>query len=583
MGLRAKIHREKPAEQIGVLPPQGGDLRGQRRRRPRVHHVRVAGEASGDAALLRREPRRDVLLRVDRERSFIGEERILVAREPAFVQPVPHGERDPEEPLTADAPVLVQVRHPGAVAGLHVRGMPRQLLTARDQPLLETEDRHEPLTTGDDLERSFPLLVELHGVSDRLRLTEERARLSKHLDGSAAGLLDRASGESRHRGVRGTGIARLPSRSTERARADGAVLLDHDAQGQVELAPPCDVGEIAERADHRDARALLGIRQLVNDHGHGHAEQRREDGGPHERRVPRVPRVRDERHASREELGPRGLDLHGRPVLAIERDAMVEAVLLAILDLCLRDRRVEVDVPHRGGFRRVRDTLRDEMQEGPLGDATGPLADRRIGVVPVDRPTRAAEQVLERLLIRNGEPVAEVDEVPTADADGLVLVGPLQGGDVERGNVREQRIAANAEVVLHSPLRREAVVVPPDRVEDLLAAHPLVASDQVGVRVRHHVPDVEAAAHGGWRCVDREDLVAGPRPVEAVGTGGLPPLPPLRFQAVERRLLRNLHARECSEQRTEHRHRLRPWRHASRAGPRTLLVLASARHAAARS
>src|SRR5207248_7680828 len=119
--------------------------------RPRVHHGGVTRETSGYAALLRRESRRDVLLGVDRERGFIGVKRILIAREPVLVQPVPHGERDSEEPLTADAPVLVQVLHPGAEAGPHVRWMPRQLLTARDQPLLETEDRHEPLTTGDDL------------------------------------------------------------------------------------------------------------------------------------------------------------------------------------------------------------------------------------------------------------------------------------------------------------------------------------------------------------------------------------------------------------------------------------------------
>jgi hypothetical protein len=31
-----------------------------------------------------------------------------------------------------------------------------------------------------------PLLVELHGVSDRLGLTEERARFSEHLDGFGA-------------------------------------------------------------------------------------------------------------------------------------------------------------------------------------------------------------------------------------------------------------------------------------------------------------------------------------------------------------------------------------------------------------
>ena len=35
--------------------------------------------------------------------------------------------------------------------------------------------------------------------------------------------------------------------------------------GSCELAPPRDVGGVAERADHRDAGALLGIGELVGD------------------------------------------------------------------------------------------------------------------------------------------------------------------------------------------------------------------------------------------------------------------------------------------------------------------------------
>src|SRR3712207_8007416 len=41
------------------------------------------------------------------------------------------------------------------------------------------------------------------------------------------------------------------------------------------------------------------------------------------------------------------------------------------------------------------------------------------------------------------------------------------------------------------------------RVVDVLAAHPLVAGDEVGVRVAEHVPDVQRAARGRRRGVDR--------------------------------------------------------------------------------
>ena len=56
---------------------------------------------------------------------------------------------------------------------------------------------------------------------------------------------------------------------------DPAVATDDRARGQVELAPPDHVGDVAERADHGDAGALVGLRQLVGDDRDLDAVQRR--------------------------------------------------------------------------------------------------------------------------------------------------------------------------------------------------------------------------------------------------------------------------------------------------------------------
>ena len=56
-----------------------------------------------------------------------------------------------------------------------------------------------------------------------------------------------------------------------------------------------------------------------------------------------------------------------------------------------------------------------------------------------------------------------------------------------------RRVAAHAVEVLHPALGGQAVVVPADRVEDGLAAHPLVAGEGVGLGVAEHVPDVDAS------------------------------------------------------------------------------------------
>ena len=122
------------------------------------------------------------------------------------------------------------------------------------------------------------------------------------------------------------------------------------------------------------------------------------------------------------------------------------------------------------------------------------------------------------------ELLAQLDEVRPADRDLLLGVRLLRRREV--GVVRQRGVAADAVVVLHPALGRQAVVVPAHRVEDRLAAHPLVARDQVGVRVGEHVADVQAAAHRRRGSVDRVDVLPRLGAVEAVGVVGLPALAP---------------------------------------------------------
>ena len=173
----------------------------------------------------------------------------------------------------------------------------------------------------------------------------------------------------------------------------------------------------------------------------------------------------------------------------------------------------------------------------PAATRAARLADRRVRHRPVDREPEPAPQLLELLLVLDHEPLAELDEVRPRDRDRAASPGFSGGSNV--GVVRQRRIAAHAEVVLDPPLGRQAVVVPPHRVEDLAPAHALVAGDRVGVRVREHVPDVQRPADRRRRRVDRVDLVARLRS----GRSGRCPSPPTRadhfvLEPVEARLLR---------------------------------------------
>ncbi len=273
-------------------------------------------------------------------------------------------------------------------------------------------------------------------------------------------------------------------------------------------------------------------------------------------RVALVVGVREQRHARRDQLRARRLDQRLGPVgsFAAEAHAVHRPRALAVLELGLRDRRLEVDVPQRRRLELVGDSAGEQTEERALRDLLRERPDRRVGHRPVDRQAERAPQLFERALVALGEAQAELDEVRARDRDGLLLGG--LGGRLEARVVGHRGIAAHAEVVLHAALRRQPVVVPAHRVEDLAALHAHVAGDRVRVRVGEDVPDVQRAADGRRRRVDREDPLARRRAVEGVGALALPGLAPLLLEALQRRALGHLD-RLCRSGRGQGRDRSR--------------------------
>jgi hypothetical protein len=128
----------------------------------------------------------------------------------------------------------------------------------RAQGVVATAVADVPLAAGHDLERAVALLEELDRVGDRARLAVELAGLLQQLDDAGLRLLGRLAGQL---GVRLP--ACVAGDGGRRLAAQPAVALQHVAHGQVELAPPGDVGGVAEGADHRDAAALVGLGERV--------------------------------------------------------------------------------------------------------------------------------------------------------------------------------------------------------------------------------------------------------------------------------------------------------------------------------
>ena len=162
-----------------------------------------------------------------------------------------------------------------------------------------------PLAGRDDFERLVTLFKELHRVRDFFRFTDEVARFAKHLHHA---LFSGVAGGTRQARVvfNASGLGD----PCGRFRKDAAVPADDRTGRQLQLSPPDHVGEIAEGADHCDARAFFGVSESVRNNGNLHTECGGGDGGAEKWLVSLIIWVGNESNAGGEKFRPRGLDEH---------------------------------------------------------------------------------------------------------------------------------------------------------------------------------------------------------------------------------------------------------------------------------
>ena len=331
-----------------------------------------------------------------------------------------------------------------------------------------------------------------------------------------AGRLDLApasSGRPRRAGTR------WPAR--QRAVQQPPVLADHRRGCPAQVAPPGHVGDVAERADHRDAGALGRVGEPVREDRHADAEDRGTDR-------------RAEQAAYRSSSGcatsaTQAGSSSGRVVaiqhraagraVRIERDPVVAAGDLPVLELGLGDRgagtsRPTATAPRRGTPRRWQDRAGTRAATRPARPRrwsgmkwTSPSRGRggATSARTRTRPVRSGPGTTRRSCAATPAPARAAPRAPGRRAGEIRVVG-------------QRRFAPHAVVVLHPALGRQPVVVPPDRVEDLLAAHPPEAREQVRVSVRKGVPDMHLPAGGQRGSVYRVDVAATVRPGQTCTT-----------------------------------------------------------------
>ena len=220
----------------------------------------------------------------------------------------------PKKRWRRDQPVAVEAADPVVVAVLHVRRGPSSISAPRSsiscaQLGVAAAVADVPLAGGDDLERLVALLVEVRHPLGRLRLAVEVAGLAQQRDDRLAGARTRscpASSLVRRRGR----LVRQPLRASRASIRPSRPMTVRTGRSQ--LAPPGDVGEVAEGAAHRDAGALVRLGQRVRQHRDLDAEDRRGDRRAEQRLVALVVGVRDQRDHGRDQLGTGGLDVDRR-------------------------------------------------------------------------------------------------------------------------------------------------------------------------------------------------------------------------------------------------------------------------------
>ena len=234
-------------------------------------------------------------------------------------------------------------------------------------------------------------------------------------------------------------------------------------------------------------------------HRHARAKQRRQHVLAEERPVTCIVRVRDERHAGGQQLRARGLDLDDAAVRTFEFEAVIGALALAIFQLGLRHCGAKVDVPERRRFELIGKTFFQQMEKPHLRDALRSFVDRGVGHRPVDGQAEVAPEMLKRLFVFLRQPFTQLDEIRARDREGLFRGLRRR---LKAGIVRQRRIASHAVVILHTPLGRQAIVVPSHRIEHLTAAHALKAGHDVGMRVGEDVADMQRPADRRRRRID---------------------------------------------------------------------------------
>ena len=359
--------------------------------------------------------------RVNGQLLTAGHNRSGVVHFTVSVDRIPNGDGHTEETLPGDEPVARQPTHPVLIAHAHEIGVPGQFVASGQQTLAKCVVLRTvadvPLPGRDNFQRLVALFKKLHRVADGLRLAEHPAGFLEQFHHPCLRREHRLSGEFGIGGAPGLGVDCLWSLS-----AKAPVKADHGTVGQAQLAPPDHVRDVTKGADHGDAGALVRLCQVVREDGNLNVKQWGTYGTAEQRLVALIGGVRYQRHTGGKQFRPGGVNLNQATIGLGKCDPVVRPGLLAVLKLSLSNSGAERDVPQRRSEVLIRLAPLEVVQERQLRGEQCFLADCAVGLRPVHRQAEGAPEVFKLLLVLNGQPLTQLNEVSARDR---LLIGGL--------------------------------------------------------------------------------------------------------------------------------------------------------------
>src|SRR5262249_12454804 len=176
----ANVGRKQPGVLLGIQDPSGSDLRAHRAGKPGIEYVGLAGESARLIALGFVVPGWNRLHWIERQRLGWRKYRMVPVRIAMLVQSVPEGECHSKIPLSADAPIELQILGPVAISQPYKIRMPLNAIAHLDQPVFLIHQPYEPLARRYEFQRPLALLIEFYRVFDGFwRLDQRRSAVAR--------------------------------------------------------------------------------------------------------------------------------------------------------------------------------------------------------------------------------------------------------------------------------------------------------------------------------------------------------------------------------------------------------------------